>query len=125
MKVGTFDRDHCPPFETTLALIDAGVVDRLAFGARRTSSTARVHVMRYWPEDTVPAGAPLADLGPAQVRAVGLYIPIGCVGWTLCGLRVEADLGAEPGRRQRTDRPWVYQLAGGPVSSSAVPDDRQ
>ena len=79
-----------PDVQTTLALIDAGVVEQLAFGTRGTSSTAKVHIMRYWPENGVPADTPLGDLAPHQIRTIGLY-PLGTIGWGLCGIRISID----------------------------------
>lgn len=87
----TFDRDYQPPVETTLALIDAGVIEELAFGQVGTSTIAKVHIMRWWPEDNVPADIPLQDLGPHQIRAFNLYIPYGNIGWGLCGKRIVVD----------------------------------
>lgn len=80
-----------PDVETTLTLIDAGVLDRLAFGTVGKSPRARVHIMRWWPEDDVPADQPLSDLGPERLRTLGLWFPWGTVGWGLCGERILID----------------------------------
>lgn len=84
-----------PPAEITITLLDLGILEQLAF-ATTAKAGALVHVLRFWPEDHVPDGTPLAELGTHDIRADTLIFPAGVLGWSLCGLRLNLSTPVLP-----------------------------